>query len=313
MRYVRRRLLPAMRLAGTDVAIEVPPASGTRSSLFRVRVAGSPPLLLRSYARRRGGSRNVRALRHLEALNLPAPRLVHHDLRRGGLPLWGPFFTVETWIEGRRVSSLRGTGEWEPALLAVARLLGRFREATRPYWGPPERRRLSSYAGCTMREVRVMLRAVRARGWLGAAEASRARQNFALWRGALERIRTFSLAHRDPHADNFLLTPAGDLVPVDLHRLSYEPFPEEAVTSLHRLCPDDPGLQERFLGEYFAGADPRRREWFEEARPFFEPLYFLKKLYRWALLRQPHVHDERLEPWSRIVAVVEPPRTEPQR
>lgn len=310
-RYVRRSVLPALRLSDRPFTLETPARAGTRSSLWLLKGTGIPPLLVRLFRNRRGAARNARALHHLEVLSLPAPRLAYH---RAGLPLplpagcgAGGCITVETWIEGRPIESLRNTREWEPAVLEIARLLGRFRDIRRSRWGPPGSWQPFTYARTALWRMRRMVRTLAARGLLNAAEARQARRGFLRWRSVLSNLTSFSLSHRDAHPENFVLTASSQVVPVDLHRLCYAPFQEEIFNALHHVDPAVPGLGQRFLDCYFAGDGAQARRQFEATRGFFEPFYFLKRLHRWALLPQPPLHDPRLAPWRRAVAAVEPP------
>jgi Ser/Thr protein kinase RdoA (MazF antagonist) len=215
--------------------------------------------------------------------------------------------TIETWIEGRPVNTLRGGPGREAALIDMARLLARFRDVRSTRRGPPGSWQPLSYAMSARWQVRRLLRTLVVRGWLGAAQARQARRGFLAWNGVLRRLASFSLSHRDAHPGNFVLTPAGQVVPVDLHRLSYAPFQEEILNALHHVDPAVPGLRQQFLDAYFAGNGARALHQFEATRGFFEPFYFLKRLHRWALLPHPPVHDPRLALWSCAVAGIQPP------
>src|SRR5262245_39528984 len=135
-RYVESTILPAMGIQGRSFVIETPSEGGTRSSLFLLRVEGMPPLLLRAFRHRSQAVRNAEALRHLDHLELPAPRLVFHDLSRGSRLLPGaegplPYVTVETWIEGIRHASIADPEIAGATALEVATLLARFHGKTR--------------------------------------------------------------------------------------------------------------------------------------------------------------------------------------
>lgn len=319
-RYVEGTILPAMGIQGRAFTISPPPEGGTRSSLFLTRIEGMPPLLLRAFQHRRQAVRNAEALRHLDQLELPAPRLVFHDLsRRSRLlpaaegPL--PYVTVETWIEGTRHASIVDPDLAGSTALEVAALLARFHGATRAGWGRPGselRGRLRSFVSYTMSGSRRIADSLASTGWLGRDEARTVISRFASWREVVGRLDTFNLVHNDANRHNFVVTASGDVVPVDLHRLAYEPFVEEVVNALYHFCRKDTELAERFLAAYFARSSERSREIFETTRGFFEPLNYLKKMYRRGT-QPPGGRLERSDPkmarWKEIVlAMGEGPR-----
>lgn len=304
-RYVAQWLLPVMGIAGRTFTILSPGTAGTRSSVRIVRIDGMPPLLLRAFDQRRRAVKNAEALRHLDALGLAAPRLVAHDLaaRPGRLFRAGadhPFITVETWIDGTPHADLRG----EPAVEAtaqVALVLARWHAVTRLRWGRPSGQPLRSFASYTLLGVRRMTRALAAGGWLPEAESRQTYQRFCAWQGALAELDLFSLVHNDANRRNFIVTSSGEAVPVDLHRLSYEPFPEEVVNAIYHFCRKDDALRDRFLDVYFDHAEPAARFTWESTRGFFEPLNYLKKMYRRAGTLGSFRQDARMEAWLATV------------
>ncbi|MFQ5700791.1 MAG: phosphotransferase [Acidobacteriota bacterium] len=282
---VAATLFPSLRLAAGDFTMARPDPSGTSSSIFLIHADNLPPLLLRAFKRRVQAVRNVQALRHLEQQGVRAPRLVFHDLSRGSRLLRSPdgalpFLTVETWVEGTRVTDLTDRRTLHAARLKVAALLARFHAVTRDRWGRPGRPRRVPYVAHTLRKVRAQLRRVAARDWLRPADIERIRDAFDSWRARIAQFSTFNLVHKDANPDNFILDTEGAIVPVDLHRVAYAPFPEELVTALHHVCPEDPEGERVVLEAYFARGNDEAKEIFEAIRGFFEPLYFLKKLHR---------------------------------
>ena len=308
--YIASALLPSLGHAGLPFSLEVPPASGTRTTITLLRAAGMPPLLLRQFKHRSQAVRNCQALRHLESLGLPAPRLVSHDLSRAARILGGrgraPFTTAETWIEGQRVSSLAGPAR-RAALTRVAELLARFREVRRSRWGRPARGSLLPYASVTLFDARRMAGAILRRGWLDGDESARLIDRLRLWSGVLHGLGPFSLLHKDANPDNFILRASGDVVPVDLHRLAYGPFPEELVTALHHFCPLDPSEADLFLEAYFTRGAESAAATFHASRPFFECLYFLKKLAARSRRTRVGRSDEKVQRWRRLVLALGPP------
>jgi len=305
--YITSSLLPAMGLSGRSFAVETPADAGTRSTIRLIRIEGFPPLLMRTYSHRRQGSATMEALRHLESLALPAPRLVYHDLQlRSRLAGGDPFVTVETWIEGRRLSSLDDETSRD-ASIKVAALLARFHGVTRAGWGPPRAARFVSFAAATLRGTRRMLHELNTAGWFDPQEALDLETRFSSWREPIAALGPFSLVHSDANRHNFVLTPAGEVCPVDLQRVNYEPFPEEVINALYHLCRKDGDLADRFIHTYFSHVPGAARETFEATRAFFEPLHYLKKMCRRSRLRAPAPEDAKMIRWGAIVRRLEPP------
>lgn len=300
--YVARAVLPAMGIGGRRFSVAPPSEEGTRSSLHLIRAEGMPPLLLRAFDHRAQAARSANALRHLETVGLPAPRLVFHEL-------WPVHVTVETWIEGTRHAALEDPAAVREAALQVATLLARYHALKRGRWGRPNapvRGRVFTFIGSTLVIVRRMVRELRARGWLEETEAARAMERFGSWKERIGGITMFNLVHNDANRHNFVVSPSGEVTPVDLHRLAYEPFPEELVNALYHFCRKDTALAERFQERYFAGASGEAHAQFERTRGFFEPLNFLKKMHRRALAGV-GASDEKMGRWRDAVVAMEPP------
>ncbi|MGH9870127.1 MAG: phosphotransferase [Candidatus Polarisedimenticolia bacterium] len=310
--YVARGLLPIMGIPGRAFTLEPASPGTTRSRLLLVRIEGMPPLLLRAWERRRQGFKNAEALRHLDGLGLAAPRLVAHDLSaRPARLLRGeagaPIVTVETWIEGAPHADL-SEADASVATLRVAGLLARWHGVTRLRWGRPGGGRIWPFAAYTLAGVRRMGHALAAGGWLEEGEARDMQRRFASWRGAIGSIDTFNLVHNDINRRNVIVTSTGEVVPVDLHRLSYEPFPEEVVNASWHFCRKDEALRARFMETYFEHAGHGARVAWEALRGFFEPLNFLKKMYRRGItVGRAQEEDEKMRAWRRLAMQVGPP------
>jgi Ser/Thr protein kinase RdoA (MazF antagonist) len=304
-RYVARWLLPVMGIEGRSFTTEPPGTEGTRSSVRVVRIDGMPPLLLRAWDQRRRAVKNAEALRHLDTLMLAAPRLVAHDLTAKPGRLWkagsgDPFITVETWIDGTPHADLAGEAAGEAAL-QVARVLARWHAVTRLRWGRPSGQHFRSFASYTLLGVRRMTRGLATDGWIEEAESRRVERGFSAWQERLDSLESFSLVHNDANRRNFIVTPAGETIPVDLHRLSYEPFPEEVVNAVYHFCRKDDTLRGRFLETYFEHAGAASRAAWDSLRGFFEPLNYLKKMYRRAGALARPCADARMEGWRATV------------
>jgi aminoglycoside phosphotransferase (APT) family kinase protein len=273
--YIARAVLPAMGIGGRPFTATTPEA-GTRSTIHLIRAEGMPPLLMRAFEHRAQAVRNAEALRHLEQLGLPAPRLVFHDV-------WPAQITVETWVEGTRHAALSDPAQAREATLDIASLLARFHAVTRNVWGRPSvsvRARVFSFGSSTQVVARRMVKELSASGWLEAEGTASTLARFASWAERIGEIRSFSLVHNDANRHNFVVAPTGEVTPVDLHRLAYEPFCEELVNALYHFCRKDSVLADRFLERYFQTAGEAAFRQFDATRGFFEPLNYLKKMHR---------------------------------
>jgi len=309
--YIASTVLPSMGIRKREFTITPPDSGGTRSSLFVIRAGGMPPLLMRAFGHRSQAVRNAEALRHLDALQLPAPRLVYYDLTFHRRLLPGqtgalPFITIETWIEGTRHADLDDP-ESTPAALSVARLLARYHAVTRRRWGRASGGRFRSFVAYTMLGVRRMAAGLRDRGWLLPEEERGMLDAFAAWQRPIAAIPSHNLVHNDANRHNFIVAQSGEVFPVDLHRLSYEPFPEELVNALYHFCRKDPDLAARFTLAYFNVAGEEARMLYDRTRGFFEPLNYLKKMYRRSTAASPPRDDPKMARWKGIVTRLGPP------
>jgi len=303
-RFVAASLLPALGLEGRPT-VEAVTKGGTRSAVHLIRLEGTPAFLLRSWARRDPAARTVLALRHLEALGLPAPRLVWCDLSRwrrlAPVPWRAPWRVVESWIEGTRFSSLEGDLERREGSLGIAEVLARYHAVTRARWGRLDRPSLAAWSGSTLRVLRRMMGRLERHRWLDRGEVGRLSVRIEAWRPVIARIRTFSLTHSDPNRHNFVRGLDGSMIPVDLHRLGYRPFAEELVNAVYEYCRKDPPLTQPFLDAYFARAGSAARQSFDESRRFFELLFLIRKMHRRMEWRSPGENDVNVEQWRRLI------------
>lgn len=288
--YVGRRVLPSLGIGVCPFTVEPPPDLGTRSSLWLVRIEGRQPLLLRSHAHPRQASASVAAMRHMEALSLPAPRVVYHHIPIAAwlIPGRGPrCTTVETWIDGIAHARLSDPAAIGPATLKVAQLLARLHSVTRRQWGRPDRPGSGSFSRRAVALARRMLRDLVKTGWLDEESRSRVESELAASRERIDAIRSFSLVHNDLNRHNVVVGADGSLALVDLHRIAYEPFPEEVLNAAYHFTRKDADLGAQFEETYFEHAGEPSRRLFYETRGFFEPLHFLKKMHRRARLLGP--------------------------
>jgi phosphotransferase family enzyme len=300
--YVARAVLPAMGIAGRRFTVAPPSESGTRSSLHLIRADGMPPLLLRAFGHRAQAARNAEALRHLDAIQLPAPRLVFYDL-------WPVHITVETWIEGTPHADLTDPAAARAAALTVAALLARYHAVTRAVWGRPTatiRPHVFSFITSTLVIVRRMVKELGTRGWLVEREAAQAIERFSAWKETIGALTTFNLVHNDANRHNFVVSHSGEVTPVDLHRLAYGAFPEEVVNALYHFCRKDGELAMQFVEAYLAGVDDQARAVFDRTRGFFEPLNYLKKMHRRGQTGVAS-DDAKMKRWREVVVSMQGP------
>lgn len=280
--FVGRKVLPSLGIADRFV-VEPAPDPGTRSSLWLIRIEGKRPLLLRSHPHPRQAAASVAAMRHLETLDLPAPRVVFHHIPLTAwlIPGRGPrCTTVETWIDGVAHARLTDPASIGPATLSVAELLARVHSVTRGRWGRPDRPASGSFAAGALRVARRMLRDLVKAGWLAEASGGLVENEMETWRERIDAIRSFSLVHNDFNRHNVVVTASGAVALVDLHRIAYEPFCEEVLNALYHFTRKDADLAALFEETYFKCAGEPSRRLFYETRGFFEPLHFLKKMHR---------------------------------
>lgn len=311
--YLERRFLPALGIAGRGVEVSPPRRPGTRSQVLILTVEGLGPVLMRTWNSRATARRNVAALRHLDQVGLPAPRLVYQDLAVAArwirVAAGGPaYVTIETFVEGDRLSDLEEGPGRQLALDAAASLLRRYRLVTRPVWGRPDREATGSWMGHALAGARRMMREVRGAGWLSGEDHDSILSTLASWSAEIDRLTPFSLVHKDVNGDNLILTSTGEVIAIDLHRLAYEPFPEELLNAARHLMPDQPERAARFAAIYFGDGSEGARETFERTRGFFEPFYALKRLYRLVGRDAGHPGWREREGWTASLLEARSPR-----
>jgi len=255
----------ARRLGAPPEAIEVQPARhGERSLVYFVKVDGQPRVVLRAEWGFINAWQIVTSHRWLARRGLPVPRLIVGDFYLPSRVWWGFCPIVEEWVEGHHVDAL---GRPEPAIRAVATTLARFHAFERRRWGNPWVPRLGSYRRYFLsRQVR------RAADLDSVLQRSR-RGELLAWlderAGTAPLEPPFSLLHCRVFAGNFVVTPQGEAVAVDLLEVRYGTFGLDVAWALERVCGGDGERSAWFLDTYF-GLRPSCREAFEASRPFFE-------------------------------------------
>jgi Ser/Thr protein kinase RdoA (MazF antagonist) len=125
-----------------------------------------------------------------------------------------------------------------------------------------------------------MVRDLRAHEWLTEEQHRKLDTALAAWRGPLARLRPFHLVHNDANRHNVMVTPEGQVVLIDLHRLSYEPFEEEVVNALYHFCRKDAALEREFLAAYLDRVDAGARAAWDFSSGFFTAINYLKRMHR---------------------------------
>lgn len=321
--YAREILLPSLNLAHHPFVIKAAGRKGGASRLARLVVERGPVLLVRIFDGRERARRNVLALRLLENLNLPAPRLELDDtspanllLRRRGLPRWA---TAETWIEG--VPAVEAPGkDTEKVALQVASLLARYHAVTRSRWGRlGPRLDPRPFHAYVLSRVRRMFRDLVNRGVAKASTAEAALARYEDWRKTLMKLGTFQLIHRDANRHNFIIPAdkkADGVIPIDLHRLAYGAASEDVADALHHFCRSSKSLALRFLDHYLDEARPASRVTWDRTGDFFISLNALKRLHKRTRPEAPdrlRSADARMGQWlGQATTLSSPPRIWPE-
>lgn len=280
--YAREVVLPALGLVHHPFVVQRPGQGGTASLGFKLVIERGASLLVRAFDDLARARMNAAALRHLERLGLPAPRLLHADLSpvnailpRRGFPKYA---TAETWIEGVRAIDAGNEGA---VALQVADLLARFHAFTRPRWGRPGQLPVPRPYARTIAGVAAgFVRDLERRAIFTVSEAGESLRRLSAWRETLRSIRTFQLVHNDANRRNFVLTPEKTLVAIDVRRISYEPCAEDVANALYHFCRHDATLADRFTGRYLEKAAPESRASWERTGIFFTAFNTLKRLHR---------------------------------
>lgn len=320
--YAREILLPSLGLQHHPFTITLPDPGGTASHVVRVTIERAPSLLVRFFKGAARAHRNVLALRHLERLDLPAPRLKLADtalsnrfVRRNGLPR---YTTAETWIDGARAVEAE---DEEATALDVARLLARYHSHSRPRWGRPEGPpEVRPYYFVTFHRLSRMIRDLVSRGVMSEEEAGEASARFRQWKGALMKLGTFHLVHNDASRCNFIVVSGKEgrtVHAIDVQRISYEPCGEEVANALYHFCRNNQGLASKFLHGYLEAATPSCRQTWERTGEFFTALNLLKRVHRrtgpTAGAEPLTGSDPRITGWKNIITSLrKPPRIWPE-
>src|SRR5882724_5511399 len=125
-----------------------------------------------------------------------------------------------------------------------------------------------------------MIRGLGSAGSLTTGEVREAAARFSAWMPMLLKLSTYQLCLNDANRRNFIVTPEGALVAIDIQRISYEPCAEEVANALYHFCRRDEILAGRFLETYLESTAAPARETWRRSGAFYRALNTLKRLHR---------------------------------
>jgi aminoglycoside phosphotransferase (APT) family kinase protein len=268
--YARSTLLPRMGIPSGDLSIELP-AFGERS-LVLFLTAGGREMVARSYPRRSGRVRTIRAMRFSLRRGVRVPRILHIDRSWAARRALGHTLIIEERIRGNHPLEYP---DRDRMIAITATGISAMHNLTRARWG---NLRVGRRTGYFRRQMEVAEKHVRRSEKLGSDLARRwpeVRRRLGEFEPMARRIRRFSFCHRAVAADNLKITPEDELCLLDVQRLSFDHFAANLVRSL-LLFEQDEETQTSFLKLYFEAAAGRSREEFERWRPFFRTLQLLR-------------------------------------
>lgn len=263
---------PLARRLGLDArAVAAEPATrGARSLVYFLDVGGERRAVLRAVRRLPDAAKLAYNHSRLRASGLPVARV----LTASASPLtrlrWGFYPVVEEYIDGRHVAPRKAS---ETAVRAVARALARFHGVERRRWGWPWFPRWGSYRKHYLARI-----ARRARCVDEGLETGRSEELMAWFQARAREAPLeppYALLHGRVHGTNFVVTPEGQAVALDLLECRFGSFAADVNWALPRICGDDAQRGAWFTETYFAHRPQAYREAFARSRPFFQAAYRL--------------------------------------
>ena len=278
---VAERVLPAMGLAGRDLALTIPEL-GLSSLVFLVDVEGSAGFVVRVAHHKKGRRdllRRIRAGRFWAQRGLPTPRVLHADLSDATRRRSGFWLLCEERIRGRNLVG----PTCEPAdFAAVGRALARVHAVSRrwhhgsfyqPRVGPFGYRLVKRHDEWTRRLAQ-----------LGVVEAELTGAHRA-WLDRfpeLHRGGPFQLIHRRCTESDVMVDEAGQGWVLEPQRCGFGCFLTDLVRAEERICRR---LPERVAGlheGYFGAVAPERRAQYDALAPVFRADLHLSNALRGA-------------------------------
>jgi hypothetical protein len=200
------------------------------------------------------------------------PKLLTWDCTLRTRLRWGFYALVEERVEGRHIEAL---GRPEHAVRAVARTLAQFHNLVRERWGWPRFPLWGSYRRYYLTRI------ARRAGALDGMLKRRGSGDLMAWfrdRAAGAPLEApFSLTHSRVDSTNFVITPGGEAVALDLLECRFGTFASDVAWALERICKGRAEHVGWFLDTYFALRPRPCREAFEASRAFFAADYRLAR------------------------------------
>jgi hypothetical protein len=273
--YLHAFLLPRLAIPAEDLDVAVP-RRGARSSLLVLRPPSGPARVARFHRDRAEAARLLRAHTLAALHELPAPRIVHHELSLRHRRRHGFAVLVEEFVEGAHATATDVSDERREALAAT---LAMFHAIERRFWGEPWRCGWRPFYAA-MVHAKILNRIQSLREFEPEFTADDAERLIAFsrhmgrrWRG----LPPFSLTHDKLNEGNVVFAPSGAYL-IDLLTLRFGAPGKDLAAALYYFC-STPEQEADFKRRYFGRLPPRHREHFEE----FEPLYRAwHHLSRWA-------------------------------
>jgi len=270
-RYVDGPLLRLLGATGPVTAFGPVPA-GRQSIAYFVDIEGQPRGVFRAERSWLHGMTLLSNMWHLRARGVPCPALLATDRSPVTFLRWGFLPIFEERIEGVYPHRVKDAAA---GIRSMAEALAELHNVCRDRWGSPRLPRWGSFRRHTLRRVADWVRQVAP--LLDGAERERLLPWFLARAGDCPLDPPFSLVHAAVRLTNFVVTPEGRTVLIDLARLRYGSFARNVAWALEKIRQEDPGLVEPFRDAYFAASPPERREAFERSERFFAAAYELSR------------------------------------
>ena len=212
--YVRRRLLPALGIAGTTFRLEIP-GDGVRSLTFFVLVEGGPRLVLRCVKSLKDSQWLGAAIDVFVEHGLPAPRQAHRDAGLWAHVRWGFAAFTEDLVAGKPA----GPDLSEAELEGLGTAYGRVHATESRRSGKPHRLGGGDVVAERLEWLHRLARetAVRLPGLGGALDA----ETRALSDARPRPPELHSLCHNRVTQANVIVRPDASVLLIDLERVKF--------------------------------------------------------------------------------------------
>ncbi len=304
--YARECLLPRMGIAADNLAINIP-EFGERSMVLFLS-AGGREMVVRSFPRRAGRVRTMRAVRFSLGHGVKVPRILHVEQSRATRRALGYSLLIEERIRGIHPTDAPNRNRM---ISITAAGISRMHNVTRSRWG---NLRIGRRWGYFARQMEAAEKHVHRSEKPDSALPSHwpeIRRWLERFEPMTKRIRRYSFCHRAIASDNLMITPDGELCLLDVQRLCFDHFAANLVRSL-LLFGDNEDAQHRYLDQYFKTATDRSPEEFARWREFFRVLHLIR-LVNYARDKNSRLEDGTSQAVSHEQEIFELVRQRPAR